>query len=568
VRHRYIHLANAALFLIAFFSFIRVPLAHAAQLSYVSDTINDSRPSLSINHTIVFRTTSDIPASGRIVIAFESSSFSIDPQFSYNDAEISVSTNSSFSDGVDRPLAAMPDGANDGLAVASGTGPITITLSSAAGIPAGSYIRILLGTNASGGTYQIANPSSVGSYRILLNTYNASGGSIDYGAAMVAILPAVGVDANTNGSMPVLSNGLPSGTVPSNAGTILVSFNTSAYATCRYATSSGVSYDAMTNTTVDYSLGLFHTFLIGNIVKGNTYIFYARCSDFAGIEDISDYVISFYAGNPTGTGTGGGQSGGSGGGGGGGGGGGESYPPAPGTPSLLLSGVAMPEANIAVLQDGSLISASAVAGGNGDFSLAIPPLPQGTYSFTVEALGAGSTVLSSYTVTITLVAGTTNNITDIVWPPSIDFVTSTVALGKPFLIAGLGAPSSTIDIFVVNQANTMSPFSATTTVDANGVWSYPLSTTGFPMGTYQIKIRESVSSLAMSNFSSIALLGVGSLPKGNLNMGDLNGDGKINLADFSILLYHWDTNYPPAEFDGGSKVDLPDLSILLAHWTG
>jgi len=42
----------------------------------------------------------------------------------------------------------------------------------------------------------------------------------------------------------------------------------------------------------------------------------------------------------------------------------------------------------------------------------------------------------------------------------------------------------------------------------------------------------------------------------------------VNLADFSILLYYWGTNYPAAEFDGGGKVDLQDLSIMLYYWTG
>ena len=64
------------------------------------------------------------------------------------------------------------------------------------GIPAGSYVRILLGTNAPGGTYQITNPGVTASYRILLNTYDTGGGALDYGAAMVAILPAIGVSAN------------------------------------------------------------------------------------------------------------------------------------------------------------------------------------------------------------------------------------------------------------------------------------------------------------------------------------------------------------------------------------
>ena len=56
------------------------------------------------------------------------------------------------------------------------------------------------------------------------------------------------------------------------------------------------------------------------------------------------------------------------------------------------------------------------------------------------------------------------------------------------------------------------------------------------------------------------------MPK--FKIGDLNGDGKVNLVDFSIMLAHWGTNYAPADLNGDGTVDLPDLSILLFNWTG
>jgi len=569
VRYRYIHILGVAMLFFAFFSFFWMPLARASQLSYVSDTISDSRPLLPINHEIVFQTTSGIPASGRIVIAFKGGQFLIDPLFGASDIDLSVSTSSPHADFTERTLASVPDDVNDGVAVTSTMGPITITLSSGSGIPAGAYVRILLGTNAPDGLYQITNPSSTASYSILLNTYNDVGGPIDYGVAMIAILPGVGVDANTNGSVPILFNGLPSGTIPSNAGIVLVSFNTKTYATCKYAMSPGIAYDLMLNLTTDYLSKTFHTFSVGGIVRGNTYTYYVRCSDFAGNENLSDYVISFYAGDPTGSGTGGGTaSGGSSGGGGGGGDTGAPYIAPPSAPALVVSGVAMPNANLTILEDGSAISVPASTDGNGNFSVTIPSLPQGTYSFTVEARGSGSSVISSYTATISLISGTTNTITGVVLPPSILFVTSTVAMEKPFLISGLAEPSSTVDIVIISQTTGVSTLEATTTVDGSGVWSYPFSTAGLPMGTYQVKAQDLFGELAMSNFSSISLLGIGEAPAGNLKTGDLNGDGKINLADFSILLYHWGTDYPLAEFDGKNKVDLTDLSIMLSHWTG
>jgi hypothetical protein len=53
---------------------------------------------------------------------------------------------------------------------------------------------------------------------------------------------------------------------------------------------------------------------------------------------------------------------------------------------------------------------------------------------------------------------------------------------------------------------------------------------------------------------------------------DLNRDGKVNLTDFSILLFWWNTDGgtsdPSADINGDKKVNLTDFSILLFNWTG
>ena len=51
-------------------------------------------------------------------------------------------------------------------------------------------------------------------------------------------------------------------------------------------------------------------------------------------------------------------------------------------------------------------------------------------------------------------------------------------------------------------------------------------------------------------------------------IGDLNGDGKVNLVDFSILLTHWNTSDSIADLDSSGNVGLPDFSIMLFYWTG
>lgn len=48
---------------------------------------------------------------------------------------------------------------------------------------------------------------------------------------------------------------------------------------------------------------------------------------------------------------------------------------------------------------------------------------------------------------------------------------------------------------------------------------------------------------------------------------DLNGDGKVNITDLSILLSVWGTADPRADLNKNGKVDIADLSILLSGWS-
>jgi hypothetical protein len=53
---------------------------------------------------------------------------------------------------------------------------------------------------------------------------------------------------------------------------------------------------------------------------------------------------------------------------------------------------------------------------------------------------------------------------------------------------------------------------------------------------------------------------------------DLNGDGRVDMKDSSILLYHWTSSifYTPynkdADLNEDSRINLKDISLLLTHW--
>jgi DNA-binding beta-propeller fold protein YncE len=50
-------------------------------------------------------------------------------------------------------------------------------------------------------------------------------------------------------------------------------------------------------------------------------------------------------------------------------------------------------------------------------------------------------------------------------------------------------------------------------------------------------------------------------------VGDIDGDGLVNVTDLLLLLTAWGTSDPDADLDGSGTVDVADLLLLLANWS-
>jgi hypothetical protein len=90
----------------------------------------------------------------------------------------------------------------------------------------------------------------------------------------------------------VLSNGAPSGSLPSSTVQTSLSLTTDQSATCRYSRTAGVSYSAMTGAFSSTG-GASHSTLITGLTAGTSYSYYVRCQTAAGVANAADYVISF-----------------------------------------------------------------------------------------------------------------------------------------------------------------------------------------------------------------------------------------------------------------------------------
>jgi glucose/arabinose dehydrogenase len=91
---------------------------------------------------------------------------------------------------------------------------------------------------------------------------------------------------------PVRSNGQPSGDLPSGTTFTNISLTTDEPSTCRYTTTPGTSYSAMTNVFSTTGVTA-HSTQVAGLSDGGTYTFFVRCLDNAGNANSDDFNISF-----------------------------------------------------------------------------------------------------------------------------------------------------------------------------------------------------------------------------------------------------------------------------------
>ncbi len=192
--------------------------AKAATLTFISDTLSTSRPSVLANHTIKFTTTTTIPAVGKIIITPAAGSFSIPVALDYTDIDLLVN-------GSNRALASSPGmgaGSAIGVSVVSGTsGSLTFTLNNTDSIAGGNAIVIKIGTVASYGAIgdqRLTNPVSAGSVRLHLKTQNSSEATLDEADVMVAIVSSVSVSASRAAAAPAPAPAPAPSPTPSGGG--------------------------------------------------------------------------------------------------------------------------------------------------------------------------------------------------------------------------------------------------------------------------------------------------------------------------------------------------------------
>ncbi len=170
----------------------------AAAVTSSKDTLSDSRPSTVSNHTITFTTPSGATAGDTITVTFDTA---------FDTSSIVFGDIDLTDDGGDLTLAGDCSTATDISAVMA-SDVLTFTLcGSAAAIDAGSILEIEIGTNATSGTNQIANPALLGcSGGSSVCDVSVAGTFGDTGTVQVVLIDGIAVSATVDEYLTFTSN--------------------------------------------------------------------------------------------------------------------------------------------------------------------------------------------------------------------------------------------------------------------------------------------------------------------------------------------------------------------------
>lgn len=144
----------------------------------------------------------------------------------------------------------------------------------------------------------------------------------------------------------------------------------------------------------------------------------------------------------------------------------------------------------------------------------------------------------------------------IIFPPTVELNRTLLAENEDLIISGHGAPNRTVQ--VLEGAKVI----ASTQVGNGSEYSV---TVPLGPGKHWLGVRQGKEEGAMSDLSELRLVTVGQA--GNASI-DLNVDGRVDIADWSIFLFNWsspnETTRLKDDLNGDGIVDVSDFSVFLS----
>jgi len=233
----------------------------------------------------------------------------------------------------------------------------------------------------------------------------------------------------------------------------------------------------------------------------------------------------------------------------------------PSETTVIFKGRAYPLANLTILKNNIVISTFKAQEG-GLFERTINGIAGGTYNFSIFAEDTEGRRSVTIGFTVSILEGRNTTISGIFIPPTIEIYPIQATKGQKINIVGQVFPESEVNIFI-------SPIEIVkqTKSSSQGEWMYELDTSALEEKEYSARAKAFYGEGEQSSFSQTVSFLV--LPR--CRGADLNFDGKVDLVDFSILLYFWGQKNPAnrcADINSDGIVNIVDFSIMMYWWTG
>ncbi|MFA6909482.1 MAG: dockerin type I domain-containing protein [Patescibacteria group bacterium] len=235
--------------------------------------------------------------------------------------------------------------------------------------------------------------------------------------------------------------------------------------------------------------------------------------------------------------------------------------------TVVFQGYSSPFSPVRILKDGTQAGTITSTAGS-QFSLSITTAP-GTYVFTVIARDARGMDSAPTNVTLNLIDGEQLTISDIFIAPTIGSDKTVYESGDSVILSGYTVPNSTVTLTVNSD-----PVIYTLLAGANGLWSQAVAASGLDAGNHSAQAQAASGGSLLSEFSNLIQFSIQGPPANACDTAiaaDINCDTRVNLVDFSIMLYFWQQTNPAnsrADINHNGRVDEPDFSIMLFYWTG
>ncbi len=234
---------------------------------------------------------------------------------------------------------------------------------------------------------------------------------------------------------------------------------------------------------------------------------------------------------------------------------------------VKIMGKSYPHADVHILVDGKVIGI-VKTDAKADFYFETDEVSSGVASFSFwseDSLGLKSTLLS---LTFRVISGAVTTITGVYIAPTIDVSENSVRKGEDITIYGATIPDTEVHVHINSEEEHIKETASL----EDGKWELVFNTEPLAEDFHTAKALFQVAvegNIIRSGFSKSVSFYVGKVGGEAVCPGaDLNGDGRVNLVDFSILLFWWGTDNECADQNQDGKVDLIDFSIMMFYWTG